>query len=116
MVKNLPAMLETWVQSLGWEDSPGGGHGNPFQYSCLDSPHGQRSLGSTIFGVTKSRTRLSDQAQHIRESLSAVLYVFTVLWHLSLCFRAGIHKLSVRGQIANILDFVSLTVFVPTQV
>jgi len=24
--------------------SPGGGHGNPLQYSCLESPHGQRSL------------------------------------------------------------------------
>ena len=24
---------------------PGGGHGNPFQYSCLENPHGQRSLG-----------------------------------------------------------------------
>ena len=24
--------------------SPGGGHGNPLQYSCLQSPHGQRSL------------------------------------------------------------------------
>ena len=24
--------------------SPGGGHGNPFQYSCLENPHGQRSL------------------------------------------------------------------------
>ena len=23
---------------------PGGGHGNPFQYSCLEHPHGQRSL------------------------------------------------------------------------
>ena len=23
---------------------PGGGHGNPFQYSCLENPHGQRSL------------------------------------------------------------------------
>ena len=21
-----------------------GGHGNPFQYSCLENPHGQRSL------------------------------------------------------------------------
>ena len=29
IVKNLPAMRETWVQSLGWERSPGGGHGNP---------------------------------------------------------------------------------------
>jgi len=24
--------------------SPGEGHGNPLQYSCLESPHGQRSL------------------------------------------------------------------------
>ena len=24
--------------------SPGGGHGNPVQYSCLENPHGQRSL------------------------------------------------------------------------
>ena len=24
---------------------PGGGHGNPLQYSCLEDPHGQRSLG-----------------------------------------------------------------------
>ena len=24
--------------------SPGGGHGNPLQYSCLENPHGQRSL------------------------------------------------------------------------
>ena len=23
---------------------PGGGHGNPFQYSCLENPHGERSL------------------------------------------------------------------------
>ena len=26
--------------------SPGGGHGNPFQYSCLENPHGQRSLAA----------------------------------------------------------------------
>ena len=24
--------------------SPGGGYGNPLQYSCLENPHGQRSL------------------------------------------------------------------------
>ena len=38
MVKNLPAMQKTWVQSLGKEDSPGGGHGNPLQYSSLENP------------------------------------------------------------------------------
>ena len=28
----------------GLERSPGGGHGNPLQYSYLENPHGQRSL------------------------------------------------------------------------
>ena len=41
--------------------SPRGWHDNPLQYSCLENPHGQRSLvGYTVHGVTKSRTRLSD--------------------------------------------------------
>ena len=44
VVKNLPAMQETWVQSLGWDEPCGGGHGNPLQYSCLENPHGQRGL------------------------------------------------------------------------
>ena len=33
MVRNLPAMWETWVQFLGLEDSPGQGHGHLLQYS-----------------------------------------------------------------------------------
>ena len=28
----------------GWGRSPGGGHGSPPKYSCLENPHGQRSL------------------------------------------------------------------------
>ena len=31
--------------------TPGGGNGNPFQYSCLENPHGQRKLaGYTLEG------------------------------------------------------------------
>ena len=30
----------------GWERSSGGGYGNPLQYSCLENPHGQRSLNA----------------------------------------------------------------------
>ena len=32
------------VSIPGWERSPGGGYGNPLQYSCLENVHGQRSL------------------------------------------------------------------------
>ena len=31
---------------LGLGRSPGGGHGHPLQYSCLENPYGQRSLAS----------------------------------------------------------------------
>ena len=41
MVKDLPAMQETQVQSLGWGDSPGEGNGNPLHYSCLENPIGR---------------------------------------------------------------------------
>ena len=36
--------------------SPGGGHGNPLQYSCLENPHGQGVLWATVLGVAKSQT------------------------------------------------------------
>jgi len=38
--------------------SPGGGHGDPLQYSCWENPYGQRSLAgySTVHGVAKSWT------------------------------------------------------------
>ena len=30
--------MDMCAQSPGWEDSPGGGNGNPLQYSCLENP------------------------------------------------------------------------------
>ena len=62
--KNRRVMRETWIRSLGQEDPPGGGHGNPLQYSCLENPHGQRSLvgyspwGHKELDVTKHSTAL----------------------------------------------------------
>ena len=61
-LKRLPAMRETWVQSLGQEDSPGEGNGNPLQYSCLENPMDRGAWWATVHGVAKSRTRLSDFA------------------------------------------------------
>ena len=47
MVKNPPADAGNVrdVGSIpGSGRSPGGGHGNPVQYSCLENPPGERSL------------------------------------------------------------------------
>ena len=38
--------------------SPGGGHGNPFQYSCLENPMDREAWWATVHRVAKSRTRL----------------------------------------------------------
>ena len=41
--------------------SPGGGHGNPLQYSRLENPHGQRSLaGYSPWGLKEYYIRLKD--------------------------------------------------------
>ena len=37
LVKNLPAMPETWFQSLGWEDNPGEVNDYPIQNSGLEN-------------------------------------------------------------------------------
>ena len=40
--------------------SPGGGNGNPLQYSCLENPMDRQAWWATVHGVTKSLTRLSN--------------------------------------------------------
>ena len=44
---------------------PGGGHGNPLQYSCLDNPLGGGVWRATVHRVTKSRTRLKRLSTHM---------------------------------------------------
>ena len=51
----MPAMRETWVQSLGWEDPLGEGKGYPLQYFGLEN-----SMDYIVHGVAKSQTQLSD--------------------------------------------------------
>ena len=59
MVKNLPAVQETWVQSLGQED-PLRKEWQPTPLFLPGESRGQRSLvGYTVHGVAKSQTPLS---------------------------------------------------------
>ena len=55
LVKNLPAVWETWLRSLGWEDPLEKGKATSLQYSGLEN-----SMDCIVHGVAKSRTRLSD--------------------------------------------------------
>ena len=62
-VKNLPAIWETCVLSLGWEGFPGQKNGYPLQY-CLENSMDRRAWWATVHGVTKSQTQLSDTNTH----------------------------------------------------
>ena len=70
-VKNPPAMQGDLGLILGLGRSPGGGHGSPLQYSCLENAHGQRSLeGYCPWGCKES-----DRAERL--STAQYIYVST---------------------------------------
>ena len=59
MVKNLPALQETQVRSLGGEDPLEKEMATHF-YSCLENPMDRGAWWAAVHEVTKSQTRLSD--------------------------------------------------------
>ena len=59
MVKNLPAKVGDAGLIPGLKRSPGGGNGNPLQYSCLENPIDRGAWWATVHGVTKSQTEVS---------------------------------------------------------
>ena len=56
------------VRSLGWEDPPGIGDGNPLQCSCLENSMDRGAWRATIHKVTKSWTRLKRMSVHARRA------------------------------------------------
>ena len=59
VVKNPPANAEAAGDIgsiLGLGRSPGGGNGNPLQYSCLENPMDREAWWATVLGVTKGQT------------------------------------------------------------
>ena len=57
---NLPAMQESWIPSLGWEDPLEEGMATHFSILVWKIPMDRGAWRTTIPGVAKSRTRLSD--------------------------------------------------------
>ena len=67
VVKKLPAKAGDIrdVGSIpGWERSPGGGHGNPLQYSCLENPMDRGAWQATVHRIAKSWTHLKKLSIH----------------------------------------------------
>ena len=62
MVKSPPAVQETWVRSLGWEDRLKEGMTTHSTILAWRIPIDRGAWWATVHGVAKSRTRLSDKA------------------------------------------------------
>ena len=60
MVKNLPANAGDAGSIPGSGRSPGGGNGNPLQYSYLENPMDRGTWWATVQRVVKSQTGLSN--------------------------------------------------------
>ena len=65
MVKNLPAMQETWVWSLGQEDPLEKEMATPQQYSCLENPMDRRAWWAIVSAVTKESDDLATKQQQL---------------------------------------------------
>ena len=66
VVKNLPASAGYTGEAgsvPGAGRSPGGGHGNPLQYSCLENRMDRGAWSTTVHRVAKGRTRLRTKLQ-----------------------------------------------------
>ena len=67
VVKNLPADggdVRDMGSTLGSERSPGEGHGNPLQYSCLENSMDRGAWWATVNRVVQSQTRLRCLSTH----------------------------------------------------
>ena len=65
VAKNLPANAGDGGSIPGSGRSPGGGNGNPLQYSCMKNPMDRGAWWGIVHGVTKRQTRLSTQPSRI---------------------------------------------------
>ena len=60
--------------------SPGEGNGNPIQYSCLENPMDRGASQTTVHGVTKSQTQLSNDAHgNINSDLCLIALYHTLV-------------------------------------
>ena len=60
----------------GLERSPGGGHSNPLQYSCLENPRQRSLVGCSPWDCKRVRHNLATKQQHTIERGEIKLFLF----------------------------------------
>ena len=72
----------------GWGRSPGGGPGNPLQYSCLENPMDRGAWRATVHRVAKNQTQLKQLSMHACTYLCVYKQVH-VHAHACVCLLCG---------------------------
>ena len=86
-VKNLSAMWETWVWSLGWEDPQEEGMATHSSILAWRIPMDRGAWWAIVHRVSKSQTRLKDWAQHACSLYTLVrVCIMNGCWILSNAF------------------------------
>ena len=107
LVKNPPAMWETWVWSLGWEDSPREKNGYPLQYSGLENSKDYIPFGCKMLDMTKqlslhSTTEHHSQAWRHNEEYDRELIVLQVDRGINIHGRVSMHMVHENGKLFSI--------------
>ena len=95
MVKNLPAVQETWVRFPGSGRLPGGGNGYPFKYSCLENSmykgawQGSNSWGHRVGHDCETNT----QTVTFSDLYCAIIIFSDLYYKLSVIFNISVYAL-----------------------
>ena len=79
----------------GLERSPGEGHGNPLQYSCLENPHAQRSLE----GYSPRGHKELDMTEWLSKELFMKNHLIRKIKYLAQCCPAKKEKAKIRTEV-----------------
>ena len=112
VVKNLPANARDIrdagsIPGLG--RSPGGGHSNPFQYSCLENPMNRGAWQVRVHGVTKNQTQLKWLSTQYMDWQIMLSSIFGGQKHIMFKFRFSFHLnffFTLRSRVKNENDKV----------
>ena len=105
LVKNMPSS----AGGLPWVGrSPGGRHGNPLQYSCLENPMDRGAFWAIVHRVEKNQIplkQLSTHAYPLQKQIYLILFPLSWFVHYTFCFQFSLSLLFKVYQIFLIKIF-----------
>ena len=102
VVKNLPASAGDPGSIPGFGISPGEGNGNPLQYSCLENPHGQRSLA----GYSQWSRKMSDKTERL-STAHIYIYIYIYIYtHTHTDTHKSVHSVDCDPEITGLILFL----------